>query len=165
MSDDSDFDSGGVIVYRVHDALITDTNPPQIVGHAVHVVTLGHRGTLALGDGTTGLIETQPLHQQVRRADAADAYRPGAIRDLVLDIGRGHLGPIRPAAIRLLQSPGDSPLACLSCLRNLAFARNSSWCGESLEGLPTEIKRFVGDFEFFMRPAQKAQVQIRLDKG
>jgi len=29
---------------------------------------------------------------------------------------------------------------------------------------PTEIKRFVGDFEFFMRSAQIAQVQIRLDK-
>jgi len=29
---------------------------------------------------------------------------------------------------------------------------------------PTEIKRFVGDFEFFMRSARIAQVQIRLDK-
>ena len=34
MSDDPDFDGGGVIVHRVYDAVIADTNPPQIVGSA-----------------------------------------------------------------------------------------------------------------------------------
>jgi hypothetical protein len=34
MSDDPDFDSGGVIVHRVYDAVISYTNPPQIVGSA-----------------------------------------------------------------------------------------------------------------------------------
>ena len=34
MSDDPDFDGGGVIVYRVYDAVISDTNPPKIVGSA-----------------------------------------------------------------------------------------------------------------------------------
>jgi hypothetical protein len=59
------------------------------------------------------LVQAQPLHQQVGRADATGVDRPGAIRDLALDVGRGYFGPIRPASIRLLQSSGDSPLACL----------------------------------------------------
>jgi|GEM_PF-4634090 len=34
MADDPDFDGGGVIVDRVYDAVISDTNTPQIVGSA-----------------------------------------------------------------------------------------------------------------------------------
>ncbi len=59
------------------------------------------------------LVETQPRRQQVGCADPAGVDRPRTIRDFILDVGCGHLGPIRTASIRLLLSPGKAPLACL----------------------------------------------------
>ncbi len=46
-----------------------------------------------------------------------------------------------------------------SCRRTLTVTRNSLKGGESLDVAPTESKRFVGGFEFFMRSARTAQAR------
>ena len=57
-------------------------------------------------------VELQPFHQQMHRADSTRGDRPSSISDLVADVRRGELRPLRRPAIDPLQPPGDSLLAC-----------------------------------------------------
>ncbi len=103
----------GLVVPQQFQVFQTGSAGQQVVGDREHVVgiVVGQMNLQQAEVAIDGLVQPEPLAQQMDGPDAAIGGCPHALSEFVVDVRGGHDRPVASSVVIFVQPPRDPPLA------------------------------------------------------